>query len=140
MVKELLNFGANVKAHMKDRATPLFIAAQNGHRSVLLLLLSVGANVDDARHDGATPLWIAAQMGHDHIVKVLLQHGAYVDSVRCDGATPLFKAAHKGFCAVVNELLKVRPNLGALPVSYSYMTIDYLKPFNNPFFIIFTEW
>lgn len=107
---------------MKDRATPIFIAAQNGHRSVLLLLLSIGAKPDAARHDGATPLWIAAQMGHDHVVKILLQHGAFVDSVRCDGATPLFKAAHKGFSAVVHELLKYRPNLGLIPV-YKFLIL-----------------
>lgn len=35
-----------------------------------------------------------------------------------DGATPLFKAAHKGHAAVVVELLKYKPNLGLLPVSF----------------------
>lgn len=100
----------------QDRATPVFIAAQNGHRTVLSLLITAGANPDMKRIDGATPLWIAAQMGHDHICKVLLQNGAFVDAVRCDGATPLFKAAHKGHAAVVTELLKHRPNLGLLPV------------------------
>lgn len=83
MVKELLAADANVNAHMKDRATPLFISAQNGHRAVLQLLLTAGAKPDAARSDGATPLWIAAQMGNDHIVKCLLQHGAFVDAVRC---------------------------------------------------------
>uniref|UniRef100_A0A182YFX8 ANK_REP_REGION domain-containing protein n=1 Tax=Anopheles stephensi TaxID=30069 RepID=A0A182YFX8_ANOST len=98
----------------QDRATPLFIAAQNGHSLVLKLLLAAGANPDAPRNDGATPLWIAAQMGHDHVVKILLHNGAVVDAVRCDGATALFKAAHKGHSAVVHELLKFRPNLGTL--------------------------
>uniref|UniRef100_A0A182NEL8 ANK_REP_REGION domain-containing protein n=1 Tax=Anopheles dirus TaxID=7168 RepID=A0A182NEL8_9DIPT len=98
----------------EDRATPLFIAAQNGHSLVLKLLLAAGASADAARNDGATPLWIAAQMGHDHVVKILLHNGAFIDAVRCDGATALFKAAHKGHSAVVHELLKFRPNLGPL--------------------------
>lgn len=102
----------------QDKATPVFIASQNGHRSVLLMLLAAGAAVDTRRNDGATPLWIAAQMGHDHICKVLLQNNAEVDAVRSDGATPLFKAAHKGYSAVTGELLKFRPNLGILPVSW----------------------
>lgn len=134
IVKELLNAGANVNAVMKDRATPLFIAAQNGHRTVVLMLLAAGSNVDDARYDGATSLWIASQMGHDHIVKILLQKGAYVDAVRNDGATALFKAAHKGHSAVVHELLKNRPNLGLLPVSFDSLK----KSFNTSNYI--TEW
>lgn len=99
----------------QDRATPAFIAAQNGHRTVLSLLILAHASMDIKRIDGATPLWIAAQMGHDHICKVLLQNGANIDTVRCDGATPLFKAAHKGHASVVTVLLKYRPNLGLLP-------------------------
>lgn len=138
IIRELLDCGADVNACMKvnqsffqffflfrifqyknvilqDRASAAFIAAQNGHRTVLSLLILAHASMDIKRIDGATPLWIAAQMGHDHICKVLLQNGANVDTVRCDGATPLFKAAHKGHASVVTVLLKYRPNLGLLP-------------------------
>lgn len=66
----------------KDKATPLFIAAQNGHYKVLVYLLAQGAEPDSRRTDGATPLWIAAQMGHDHIVTQLLKAGAFVDAAR----------------------------------------------------------
>ncbi|XP_052120859.1 ankyrin repeat domain-containing protein 29 [Frankliniella occidentalis] len=100
---------------MKDRATPLFMASQNGHGRVVLLLLEHGAAVDARRTDGATPLWISAQMGHERIVRVLLRQGAAVDTTRHDGATPLFKAAHKGHTTVVDELLQYRPSLNLLP-------------------------
>ncbi|KDQ65317.1 Ankyrin repeat domain-containing protein 29 [Zootermopsis nevadensis] len=66
----------------QDRATPLFIASQNGHFKILLLLLAHGAVPDSRRTDGATPLWIAAQMGHDHVVRQLLKVGASVDAYR----------------------------------------------------------
>jgi len=66
----------------QDRATPLFIAAQNGHFKILVFLLSQGAIPDSRRTDGATPLWIAAQMGHDHVVRQLLKAGASVDARR----------------------------------------------------------
>lgn len=67
---------------LQDRATPLFIAAQNGHYKILVYLLAQGAEADPRRTDGATPLWIAAQMGHDHIVAQLLKVGARVDAAR----------------------------------------------------------
>lgn len=102
-------------ASPQDGASPLFIAAQNGHEEACLVLLRAGA-ADGARSDGASPLWIAAQCGHDHVARALLRHGAAVDHVRHDGATPLFKAAHKGHAAVVAELLKYKPELGLLPV------------------------
>jgi ankyrin repeat protein len=66
----------------QDRATPLFIASQNGHFKILMFLLSQGAIPDSRRTDGATPLWIAAQMGHDHVVRQLLKAGASVDAKR----------------------------------------------------------
>lgn len=68
--------------NFKDKATPLFIAAQNGHYKILVYLLAQGAEPDTRRTDGATPLWIAAQMGHDHIVSQLLKVGARVDAAR----------------------------------------------------------
>lgn len=67
---------------LQDRATPIFIASQNGHRAVLMTLLSEGGDPNICRIDGASPLWIAAQMGHDHIVRILLKNDAYVDAVR----------------------------------------------------------
>lgn len=54
----------------------MFIASQNGHRTILSMLLTEGANPDACRNDGATPLWIASQMGHDHIV-ILFYSFAY---------------------------------------------------------------
>lgn len=87
--KSLVLYGKSLflKKHVncfffQDRATPLFIAAQNGHLQVLLFLLSQGAEPDPRRTDGATPLWIASQMGHHQIVRELLIHGARVDSTR----------------------------------------------------------
>lgn len=68
---------------LQDRATPIFIASQNGHRTVLLTLLAEGGDPNVCRIDGASPLWIASQMGHDHITRLLLKSGVHVDAVRC---------------------------------------------------------
>ena len=46
-------------------ATPLFIAAQEGHVDVARLLLEAGVDYEKARTDtGTTPLFMAAQKGH----------------------------------------------------------------------------
>lgn len=68
--------------HLQDGASPLFIAAQNGHVRVAQLLISGGASVDQRRLDNASPLWIAAQMNHSAVVRLLLKCGALVDNVR----------------------------------------------------------
>lgn len=71
-----------VRPRLQDKATPMFIAAQNGHEEVCGRLLASGARLDAARADRATPLWIAAQCGHDHVVRTLLRAGARVDQIR----------------------------------------------------------
>ena len=77
--------------------TPLFIAAQEGHASVVELLLKAdGVDVNKAREDGATPLYIAAREGHASVVELLLKaDGVDVNKGDEDGATPLFIAAQK---------------------------------------------
>ena len=82
-VQDLINRGVvdvNNSIHRTERgATPLFIAAENGHTDVVKALLAAGAGVNTARtDDGATPLFIAAQNGHIAIVNALLKKNADV--------------------------------------------------------------
>ena len=55
VVEQLLSHGASVSLACHDHATPLFIAAQEGHNIVLVLLLAAGAVI----HDQATRVYIA---------------------------------------------------------------------------------
>ncbi len=55
-------------------ATPLHMAAQNGHRDVVELLLAKGAEVNAKDNYDWTPLHIAAQYGHKDVVELLRQH------------------------------------------------------------------
>eukprot|EP00740_Mantoniella_antarctica_P021007 CAMPEP_0198679328 /NCGR_PEP_ID=MMETSP1468-20131203/2517_1 /TAXON_ID=1461545 /ORGANISM="Mantoniella sp, Strain CCMP1436" /LENGTH=69 /DNA_ID=CAMNT_0044417869 /DNA_START=14 /DNA_END=220 /DNA_ORIENTATION=+ len=56
--------------------TPLQMATQNGHLTVVKVLLEAGADANKALNDGFTPLQVAAQCGHPAVVKVLLEAGA----------------------------------------------------------------
>ena len=47
---------------MIDGATPLYVAAQNGHTEIAQLLIDKGANVNQADNDGATPLCLQHKM------------------------------------------------------------------------------
>ena len=47
-----------------DGATPLFIAAGNGHTEVVKQLLDNKTDVNASKHNGVMPLFIAAQNGH----------------------------------------------------------------------------
>ena len=61
---------------MNDGATPLFIAAQNGHEDVVRLLLDSGASVDKPDQLGRTPLLMAVINQHVGVAEMLLKKGA----------------------------------------------------------------
>src|SRR5437899_1059282 len=83
-------------AFSRDRegATPLHLAAQNGHKDVAEVLLGNHADVN-AKNDGTTPLHLAAHEGYKDVVEVLLAHHADVNIKTDDGVTPLDVAAGK---------------------------------------------
>ena len=89
-----------------DGATPLYIAAQDGHGEVVEALLKGGCDVDKATNDGATPLLIAAQEGQREVVEALLKGWCHVDKADDHDDTPLFMAAAKGHGEVVEAFLK----------------------------------
>lgn len=58
--------GADVNCQAKDRATPLLIAAQEGHLECVKLLLAAGAdpNLYCNEDNWQLPIHAAAEMGH----------------------------------------------------------------------------
>jgi ankyrin repeat protein len=87
-------------------ATPLYIAAKEGHTAIAEALLAKGAAVDSEESMGNTPLYIAAQEGHVEVVKLLLEKGARIEGKRSDRVTPLATAAQQGQLQVVELLLE----------------------------------
>ena len=106
-VQALIENKADVNAANRDGTTPLFMAAQGGHREIIALLLDHGADAKQARkNDSVSPLYIAAQQGHREIVALLLDHGADAKQARKnDGVSPLYIAAQQGHREIVMLLL-----------------------------------
>ena len=67
----------------------VFLAAANGHASLLRKLLSLGHAVDAPSHGGATPASAAAARGHGEALDVLCQAGAAMETAGPAGLTPL---------------------------------------------------
>ncbi|CAI7651096.1 unnamed protein product [Penicillium pancosmium] len=65
----------DVNAGDYQRKTPLALAAEKGHASVVRLLIGREANPELADFQGRTPLLLAIENGHDIIVKQLLEEG-----------------------------------------------------------------
>jgi ankyrin repeat protein len=56
-----------------DNATPLYVAAHQGHIDIVKCLVAeLGAKVNMAKNNGCTPLYAAAKEGHYHVVKCLV--------------------------------------------------------------------
>ena len=107
VVRHLVEVGAVQDQASNQRATSLFIEAENGHFDVVLLWVDIGADKDKARDKGATPWLIAAQNGHLDVVRHLVEAGTDKDKASNNGATPLFIAAQNGHLDVVRHLVEV---------------------------------
>jgi ankyrin repeat protein len=79
--EEVLLLDKNADIESRDNefcATPLSLAAMNGHGVIVKLLLYKNADVESKCHSGLTPLSLAVEFGHEEIVNVLLDWGAGV--------------------------------------------------------------
>jgi hypothetical protein len=97
-------FGADV-SHVNLSATPLMLAAKEGHLDVVRYLVRAGADVNQVSHY-CTALIIAAHRGHLAVVRCLLEFGAQVDAVDASGDTALLASAEEGHYLVMQCMLE----------------------------------
>jgi len=83
----LAELGVCVKTPDNNGATPVLVAAEQGHVEVVRLLAELGACVKTPDNDGYTPFIAAAQEGHAEVVRSLAELGACVKTPQNDGAT-----------------------------------------------------
>ena len=78
MVECLVNDGADVNDDDDKGKTPLYIALEKGHLSIVVYLINHGAVVNKATgwpNIGKTPLSIAEENGFTDIAELLKAHG-----------------------------------------------------------------
>ena len=90
----------------KEKATPLFIASQEGHLSAVETLLNFGGNPNMSTRKRWTPLMIASQNGHKKIVELLLQAQVNPNTRNRNNATALYIASQNGYREIVSTLIK----------------------------------
>jgi ankyrin repeat protein len=105
LMRMLLDAGADPKLTLKDRTTPLMIAAAGGavvgayaiaipvtedsSIEAIKLCLERGVDVNAFNTNGTTALHSAVQRGAEKVVRYLAEHGAKLDMKNKQGRTPL---------------------------------------------------
>lgn len=93
--------------------TILFLAAEFGHRPIVMLLLARGAKVNAFDNRGVTPLMIAAFGGFVEVLNELLFAGADFNQRALCGYTPLLFAASAGHDACITRLVASGASIAA---------------------------
>eukprot|EP00090_Calanus_glacialis_P042839 TRINITY_DN7592_c0_g1_i4.p1 TRINITY_DN7592_c0_g1~~TRINITY_DN7592_c0_g1_i4.p1 ORF type:complete len:1248 (+),score=293.70 TRINITY_DN7592_c0_g1_i4:101-3844(+) len=105
-LRVLLSHGLATDSHALNGATPLVMAAGQGHLSCVISLLQAGATVNLPREDGCRPIYLAAQNNRAAVVRALLDYGSSIDETILDREnTPLMGAALASSDETVSALL-----------------------------------
>ena len=106
IVRILLDKGLDVNIRDSYGATPLQVAARDGHEPVVKLLLDNKADIITENNRGETALYWAARNGHKTVVRLLLERGAVVSTRDNEGWNALDWAVLEGNSEIVKQLLE----------------------------------
>ncbi|KAJ3119730.1 hypothetical protein HK100_000175, partial [Physocladia obscura] len=137
LVKTLITDGSSVNAEDEWGWTPIFVAIENGHEDVVLLLIENGASLDQRvfyddnsrAYYNLGVLHYAAICGEISISSILIQNGADINAhCELDGGfwTPIWCAAKHGYAEIVEFFI----NKGAKRVIEVDGVMDQSDQFN----------
>jgi len=130
----------NIETTDKNDATPLVLAAENGHLKIVQYLINQGADkegIEDNYEKKETPLMSAAKNGHLTIVQYLVEYGANKEAEDNMGNTPLMYAVFNENLETIKYLVEqgadkdARGHFGLTPLetavwSKNLETVKYL--------------
>ena len=116
-------------------STPLYMACQNGHRTMVKYLLEIGADPDARTLFGFTPLFIAIDRGFMPIVEDLLTFGADIEI--CFGRRACSDYAYDKGHVAIGDLLwyvqftRAKAEDGQVPFFKRQIESDKLIPYSK---------
>lgn len=110
VVKKLIKLGANIDDPPTEtpKASPVALAAECGHNSILKALLAAGASPNCPTPNMSSPLHIAASQGNLEACKQLLRAGCDIDAESEVQRTALYIAADRVQPEIVDLLIHHR--------------------------------
>ena len=93
-------------------ATPLILAARDGHTEMIELLIAKGADPNQPGHGGLTALHHAVNCNHDTAFAALLDHGADVNQRDDRGMGAIHYACARGVLGTIIELKERGADMG----------------------------
>lgn len=102
-------YGVRASASITDHQdrTPMHLAAENGHASIIELLADkFKASIFERTKDGSTLMHIASLNGHSECATMLFKKGVYLHMPNKRGARSIHTAARYGHVGIISTLLQ----------------------------------